>query len=92
MFQRGKNCNGKSSSASALRIGSYGAHSKEENDLKFSQSEENIKAFFLNVCHSPHHLLSTASSESESESHSVVSNTLPPRGLSVHGVPQARIL
>ena len=46
MFQRGKNCNGKSSSASALRIGSYGAHSKEENDLKFSQSEENIKAFF----------------------------------------------
>ena len=50
MFQRGKNCNGKSSSASALRIGSYGAHSKEENDLKFSQSGENIKALLVIKC------------------------------------------
>ena len=93
-FQRGKNCNGKSSSASALRIGCYGAHSKEENDLKFSQSEENSKALLVIKCISftPSPSLSTASSESESESHSVVSDTLPPHGLSVHGILQARIL
>ena len=91
-FQRGKNCNGKSSSSSALRTGSSRVDTKEENDLKFSQSEENIKALLVFKCISFTLSPSLSTASSESESHSVVSDTLPPHGLSVHGIPQARIL